>query len=79
MARRKHRTTPPARRHGPDDEAARIGTSTTLTLEACREGRYPHTRLGRRILIDPVEADAFLAATGTPLEAAITRARELDS
>ncbi|HTO48150.1 MAG TPA: hypothetical protein VML91_10960 [Burkholderiales bacterium] len=78
MAKPRRREAASARRyHSPDDEAARLGVSTTLILEACRSGAYPHRRLGaRRILIDPAEADAYLAATGASLDQAIQRTSE---
>lgn len=74
MSRPRSRAPITARRwHGPDAEAARLGVSPSLILEGCRMGTYPHRRCGRRILIDPAEADAVLAATGISAEQAIAK------
>ena len=63
--------------HSPADEAARLGVSDTLILEACKTGSYPHRRLGRRVLIDPAEGDAYLATVGVSVAQAVKNTGEM--
>jgi excisionase family DNA binding protein len=58
------------------DEAERLGVGETLLLEGVRAGLIPHRRLGRRVLLDPDEVDAYLARTGVTLDDAIARTKE---
>jgi excisionase family DNA binding protein len=79
MTRAKSREPVAGRRlSSPAQEAERIGVSQTLLLQACRDGVLPHRRLGRRVLIDPDEVDAFLSHTGVSLDAALARVAALD-
>ncbi|MEX2205495.1 MAG: hypothetical protein WEF50_04630 [Myxococcota bacterium] len=64
------------RYHSPAEEAARLGVSETLVLEGCRNGTLPHTRIGRRILLDPLAVDQVLAATAVTVDAAIKKTLE---
>ena len=41
-----------------------------------RAGRFPHVRLGSRVLLDPAETDAFLARRAVAVEGALARAEE---
>jgi hypothetical protein len=57
------------------EEAARLGVGETLLLEACRERRFPHRRLGRRILLLPDESDSYLEESGVTVEQALKQTR----
>lgn len=51
----------------PKQAAERLGVSDSLVYEWCAAGALPHYRFGRngrrgKILIDPAELDAFMAA-----------------
>jgi len=54
-------------------EAHRIGVSEGWIYARIRERRFPHTRAGGRVLLDPDEVDRFLAATSVGLEEALQR------
>jgi excisionase family DNA binding protein len=61
---------------GVAQEAARIGVSKAWLYTEIREGRFPHVRLGGRVLLDPAEVDAFLAARAVGVEEALRQAEE---
>ena len=46
--------------HGATAEAERLGVSRSWLYTEARERRFPHVRLGGRILFDPDESDRFL-------------------
>ncbi len=64
--------------HNVSQEAQRLGVSKGWLYTEIREGRFPHVRLGARVLLDPVEVDVFLAARTLGVEEALRRAQEDD-
>ncbi len=52
-------------------EAARLGVSVGWIYREIREQRFPHVPLGGRILLDPIEVDAFLRQAELNAEAAL--------
>ncbi len=59
-------------------EAKRLGVSPSWLYSEVRALRFPHVRLGNRVLLDPVEVDAFLAQSCVSVERALERAEEDD-
>ncbi len=55
-------------------EAKRLGVSRGWLYGEVRAGRFPHVRLGNRVLLDPAEVDAFLAQRCVSVEQALERA-----
>ena len=41
-----------------------------------RAGRFPHMKLGSRVVLDPAETDAFLARRGLAVDDALAQAEE---
>ena len=58
-------------------EAERIGVSSSWLYGEIRVGRFPHIRLGNRVLLDPNEVDHFLALRTLSVEDAIERVIDL--
>lgn len=50
--------------------AERLGISGFTIRMMVRERRIPHLRIGRRVLFDPRDIDAFLASSRVPAEPA---------
>ena len=57
-------------------EAQRLGVSKGWLYMEARAGRFPHVRLGARILLDPSQVDAFLARRSVSVEQALEHAGE---
>ena len=57
-------------------EAQRLGVSKGWLYTEARAGRFPHVRLGSRILLDPSQVDAFLARRSVSVEQALEHAEE---
>ncbi len=55
-------------------EAKRLGVSPSWLYSEVRALRFPHVRLGNRVLLDPAEVDAFLAQSRVSVEQALERA-----
>ena len=55
-------------------EAARLGVSKGYLYTEVKARRFPHVRLGTRVLLDPQEVDAFLAARSVGVEEALRQA-----
>ena len=62
------------RLHGVAAEAERLGVSKGWLYGEVREGRFPHIKLGTRVLIDPEQTDRFLAARTLGVEEALAQA-----
>ena len=67
---------PPRHLHGVAQEARRLGISKGWLYGEIREGRFPHRKLGSRVLIDPAESDEFLDRRAVRVEDALGRAEE---
>ena len=67
------RTRAPRRFHGVVDEAARLGVSRSWLYTEIKAGRFPHCRMGTRLLIDPTEVDAFLEQSSVTASEAVER------
>ena len=61
---------------GVAQEADRIGVSKGWLYGEIRAGRFPHRKLGNRVLLDPGEVDTFLDRRGVSVEDALARAAE---
>ncbi len=59
-------------------EAKRLGVSKGWLYGEVRAGRFPHVRLGNRVLLDPAEVDAFLAERCVSVKQALERAEGND-
>ena len=57
-------------------EANRLGVSRSYLYMEIRESRFPHVRLGSRVLLDPAQVDRFLALRAVSLEDALARREE---
>ena len=55
-------------------EAQRLGVSPSWLYSEVRALRFPHVRLGNRVLLDPSEVDAFLAQRSVSVEESLERA-----
>ena len=55
-------------------EAKRLGVSPSWLYQEIRAHRFPHVRLGNRVLLDPADVDAFLARRCVSVEQALERA-----
>ena len=55
-------------------EAKRLGVSPSWIFQEVRADRFPHIRLGGRILLDPIDVDDFLAHRRLSVEQALERA-----
>ena len=64
--------------HSVAQEAARLGNSKTFIYNEIRDDRFPHIKLGSRVLLDPTQVDAFLAARAVGVEEALRQAEEDD-
>ena len=60
--------------HGVAQEARRLGVSRGWLYGEVRAGRFPHRKLGSRVLIDPAETDEFLERQAVGVEDALARA-----
>ena len=54
-------------------EAKRLGVSPSWLYSEVRALRFPHVRLGNRVLLDPSEVDNFLAQRSVSVEQALER------
>ena len=52
-------------------EAKRLGVSASWLYQEVRVRRFPHVRLGNRVLLDPAEVDSFLARRAVSVEQAL--------
>ncbi len=59
-------------------EAKRLRVSPSWLYQEIRAHRFPHVRLGNRVLLDPADVDAFLAQRCVSVEQALERAEEDD-
>ena len=59
-------------------EAKRLGVSPSWLYSEVRALRFPHVRLGNRVLLDPAEVDAFLAQRCVSVEQALEHVEEND-
>ena len=59
-------------------EAKRLGVSASWLYQEVRMNRFPHVRLGNRVLLDPAEVDDFLARRCVSVEQAVERVEEDD-
>ena len=59
-------------------EAKRLKVSPSWLYQEIRAYRFPHVRLGNRVLLDPADVDAFLAQRCVSVEQALERAEEDD-
>ena len=59
-------------------EAERLGVSKGWLYAEVRAGRFPHRKLGTRVLLDPAEVDEFLDREAVGLEEALARV-DIDS
>ena len=57
-------------------EADRLAISRGWLYGEIRAGRFPHIRLGHRVVLDPAETDDFLARRAVAVEDALARAEE---
>ncbi len=64
------------RLRGVVEEAERLGVSRGWLYGEIRAGRFPHKRLGGRVLLDPAETDEFLERQAVGVEDALARATE---
>ncbi len=55
-------------------EAKRLGVSKGWLYGEVRAGRFPHVRLGNRVLLDPADVDNFLTQRSVSVEQALERA-----
>ena len=62
--------------HTVAQEATRLGVSKGYLYTEIRAGRFPHVKLGARVLLDPHEVDTFLAARTVGVEEALRQAEE---
>ncbi len=62
--------------HSVSQEAERLGVSKGWLYTETREGRFPHVKLGGRVLLDPAKVDEFLAARSVGVEEALHQAEE---
>ena len=62
--------------HTVAQEAARLAVSKGWLYGEMKAGRFPHVRLGTRVLLDPHEVDTFLAARAVGVEEALRQAEE---
>ena len=58
------------------EEGARLGVSKGWLYQEVRAGRFPHVRLGSRILLDVADVDQFLRLREVTVEEAMRRAEE---
>ena len=54
----------------------RLGVSNGWLYTEIREGRFPHLKLGTRVLLDPAEVDRFIDLRRLTVEEAIHNADE---
>ena len=54
-------------------EAERIGVSPSWLYGEIRVHRFPHVRLGQRVLLDPNEVDLFLSRRTLSVDEALER------
>ena len=59
-------------------EAKRLKVSPSWLYQEIRAHRFPHVRLGNRVLLDPADVDAFLAQRCVNVEQALERVEEDD-
>ena len=59
-------------------EAKRLRVSPSWLYQEIRAHRFPHVRLGNRVLLDPADVDAFLAQRCVSVEQALEHAEEDD-
>lgn len=52
---------------GVEYAAERTGLSVDRVYTLCREGIFPHVRLGRQIRFDPEQVENWIAGGGRPL------------
>ena len=57
-------------------EAKRLGVSKGWLYGEVRAGRFPHVRLGTRVLLNPADVDRFLALRGLSVEDALDHTEE---
>ena len=57
-------------------EAERLGVSKGWLYTEIREGRFPHVKLGSRVLLDPEEVDQFVDRCRITVEEALHQAEE---
>ena len=62
--------------HSVAQEAERLHVSKGWLYTEIRAGRFPHLRLGVRVLLDPAEVDVFLAARAIGVEEALRQIAE---
>ena len=55
-------------------EAKRLGVSKGWLYGEVRAGRFPHVRLGTRVLLSPADVDRFLALREVSVEEALAHA-----
>ena len=57
-------------------EAERLGLSLSYLYGEIRASRFPHIKLGSRVLLDPAEVDAFLSLREVGVEEALSHAEQ---
>ena len=57
-------------------EAKRLGVSKGWLYGEVRAGRFPHVRLGTRVLLSPADVDRFLALREVSVEDALAHAED---
>ena len=62
--------------HSVSQEAERLGVSKGFLYTEIREGRFPHVKLGDRVLLDPKEVDQFIDRCRVTVEDALHQAEE---
>ena len=55
-------------------EAERLAVSRGWLYGEIRAGRFPHIRLGSRVVLDPAKTDDFLARRAVAVEDALAQA-----
>ena len=55
-------------------EADRLGVSRGWLYGEVRAGRFPHKKLGSRVLLDPAQVDEFLERQSVGIEEALKKA-----
>ena len=75
-ARQAPKVSAPRHFCGVAEEAGRLGVSQSWLYTEIRSGRFPHKRLGARVLLDPIESDEFLERQAVGVEDALARAAE---
>ena len=60
------------------EEAERLGLSVSYLYGEIRASRFPHIKLGTRVLLDPAEVDAFLSLREVGVQEALSHAEQDD-